>query len=74
MWGGGGGGARGSYLAHGEAGASYVNKWSNRTEELFLLFPPLISATHVYALIVANNAGPAPNLTIYLLYVFTSDW
>ena len=31
----------------GEAGASYVNKWSNRTEELFLLFPPLISATKV---------------------------
>ena len=29
----------------GEAGASYVNKLSNRTEELFLLFPALISAT-----------------------------
>ena len=31
----------------GEAGSWHVNKWSNRTEELFLLFPPLISATYV---------------------------
>ena len=32
----------------GEAGASYVNKWFNCTEELFLLFPPLISAIYIY--------------------------
>ena len=38
----------------GEAGASYVNKWFNCNQELFLLFPFPLSPLHIYWVLSQN--------------------